>query len=48
MNVHHTGIFSVLHETALDGKNKIALSGQFDAKDLSKAPKYGVALDFKY
>lgn len=48
VKVQHTGIVSVLHETALDGKNKIALSGQFDAKDLSKAPKYGVALDFKY
>lgn len=48
VKVQHTGVVSILHETALDGKNKVALSGQFDAKDLTKAPKYGVALDFKY
>lgn len=48
VKVQHTGIVSVLHETTLDAKNKVALSGQFDAKDLTKAPKYGVALDFKY
>ena len=49
VKVQHTGIVSVLHEQSLDGgKNKVALSGQFDAKDLSKNPKYGVSLDFKY
>lgn len=48
IKVQHTGLVSVLHEQALEGKSVIALSGQFDAKDLSKAPRYGVAVDFKY
>ena len=48
IKVAHTGIVSVLHEQVLEGKSKIALSGQFDAKDLSKAPRYGVGVDFKY
>lgn len=48
VKVAHTGIVSVLHEQILEGKSKIALSGQFDAKDLSKTPKYGVSVDFKY
>lgn len=48
VKVQHTGIVSVLHEQTLEGKSKLALSGQFDAKDLSKAPKYGVSVDFKY
>ena len=48
VKVQHTGIVSVLHEQPLEGKSKIAVSSQFDAKDLSKAPKYGVAVDFKY
>jgi len=48
VKVQHTGIVSVLHEQALEGKSKVTLSGQFDAKDLNKAPKYGVGFDFKY
>ncbi|KAH7617731.1 hypothetical protein Ndes2526B_g07596 [Nannochloris sp. 'desiccata'] len=48
VKVQHTGIVSVLHEQILEGKSKITLSGQFDAKDLSKAPKYGMGLDLKY
>ena len=48
VKVQHTGVVSVLHEQLLEGKSKVTLSGQFDAKDLSKAPKYGVGLDFKY
>lgn len=48
VKVAHTGVVSVLHEQALEGKSKIALSGQFDATDLTKAPKYGVGVDFKY
>jgi len=48
IKVQHTGIVSVLHEQTLEGKSKVTLSGQFDAKDLGKAPKYGVGVDFKY
>lgn len=48
VKVQHTGVVSVVHETALDGNSKVAVSGQFDAKDLSVAPKYGLSLDFKY
>jgi hypothetical protein len=48
VRVEHSGLVSVLHEQALEGKSRLALSGQFDAKDLAKAPRYGVALDFKY
>lgn len=48
VKVQHTGLVSVLHEQVLEGKSIVALSGQFDAKDLSKAPKYGIAVDFKY
>jgi hypothetical protein len=48
VKVQHTGVVSVLHETTLDGNSKVAVSGQFDAKDLGKAPKYGLSLDFKY
>ena len=46
--MQHTGVVSVLHEQVLEGKSKITLSGQFDSKDLAKAPKYGVGLDLKY
>lgn len=48
IKVQHTGVVSVSHETTLDGTSKVAVSGQFDAKDLAKAPKYGLSLDFKY
>lgn len=48
IKVQHTGIVSVLHEQTLEGNSKLALSSQFDAKDLSKTPKYGVSVDFKY
>lgn len=48
VKVQHTGTVSVLHEQILEGKSKVTLSGQFDAKDLSKAPKYGLGLDLKY
>ena len=48
VKVQHTGVVSVLHEQVLEGKSKITLSGQFDSKDLAKAPKYGVGLDLKY
>ena len=48
IKVQHTGLVSVLHEQVLEGKSKVTLSGQFDAKDLSKAPKYGLGLDLKY
>lgn len=44
VKVAHTGVVSVLHEQVLEGKSKVALSGQFDATDLSKAPKYGWGL----
>jgi hypothetical protein len=48
VKVAHTGLVQVLHEQVLEGKSIVALSGQFDAKDLSKAPKYGIAVDFNY
>jgi len=48
VRVAHSGVVSVLHEQVLEGKSKVSLSGQFDAKDLSKQPRYGVAFDFKY
>ena len=48
VKMQHTGVVSVIHEQILEGKSKISLSGQFDAKDLSKAPKYGLGLDLKY
>jgi len=48
VRVQHTGVVSVVHETSLDGNSKVAVSGQFDAKDLAVAPKYGLSVDFKY
>lgn len=48
IKVEHTGVVSVLHEQELQPKTKISLSGQFNALDLSKPPKYGVGLDLKY
>ena len=48
IKVAHTGVVYVVHETTLDGNSKVAVSGQFDAKDLAKAPKYGLSVDFKY
>ncbi|KAK9828428.1 hypothetical protein WJX81_007295 [Elliptochloris bilobata] len=43
----NTGIASLLYETELKPLTKLALSSQFDATDLSKAPKFGLALDVK-
>lgn len=48
IKVAHTGVVSVLHEQVLEGKSMVALSSQFDAHDLSKPPKFGVGMDFKY
>lgn len=48
VKVQHSGIVSVMHEQTLEGKSKVAISGQFDSKDLNNAPKYGVAFDLKY
>lgn len=48
IKVAHTGLVGILHEQALEGNSKVSFSGEFDAKDLSKPPKYGVGLDFKY
>lgn len=42
-----TGMLSALYETELKPQHKIAVSGQFDATDLGKAPKVGFALDIK-
>ncbi len=43
----NTGIASLLYETELKPLTKLALSSQFDATDLSKAPKFGLALGVK-
>lgn len=48
IKVAHTGIVGVLHEQTMESGSKVSFSGEFDAKDLSKPPKYGVGLDFKY
>jgi voltage-dependent anion channel protein 2 len=48
VKVAHTGVVSVLHQQPLEGKSIVSLSGEFDAKDPSKAPKYGFGLDVKY
>ena len=41
------GIASLLYEQDLAPGSRIALSSQFDATDLSKAPKFGIALGLK-
>lgn len=46
--IDHTGVLSVLHEQELAPAQKLSLSGQVNALDLSKPAKYGVGLTFKY
>eukprot|EP00884_Botryococcus_braunii_P018082 jgi/Botrbrau1/4958/Bobra.0122s0033.1 len=41
------GVTSLLYEQALSPHSTLALSSQFDATDLSKTPKFGVALNLK-
>lgn len=43
----NTGLTSVLYEQELKPKTLVALSSQFDATDLNKAPKFGVAFGLK-
>ncbi len=43
----NTGLTSVLYEQELQPKTTVALSSQFDATDLNKAPKFGVAFGLK-
>lgn len=43
----NTGLTSVLYEQELRPKTLVALSSQFDATDLNKAPKFGVAFGLK-
>jgi hypothetical protein len=45
--VDNAGIASALYESELKPLHKLAVSGQFNANDLNKPPKIGVALDIK-
>lgn len=47
IRLDNTGMTSVLYEQELKPKTVVALSGQFDATNLDKAPKLGVALNMK-
>lgn len=47
IRLDNSGIASVLYEQEIKPKTKIAFSSQFDATDLNKAPKFGLAADFK-
>lgn len=41
------GVTSLLYEQALSPLSRISLASQFDATDLSKTPKFGIALNLK-
>jgi voltage-dependent anion channel protein 2 len=47
VRLDNTGIASFLYEQELQPKTKLALASQFDATNLEKAPKIGIALDIK-
>lgn len=47
IRLENTGVTSVLYEQELHAKTVVALSGQFDATNLDKAPKFGMAFNMK-
>ncbi|KAL4434099.1 hypothetical protein ABPG75_000540 [Micractinium tetrahymenae] len=48
LKLDNNGIVSVLYEQELKARTKLAVSGQFDALNLNKAPKFGFGYNIAY
>lgn len=48
LKLDNSGIVSVLYEQDLKARTKLAVSGQFDALNLNKAPKFGFGYNIAY
>ena len=47
VRLDNTGSLHVLYELEAQKNTKLSFSSQFDATNLEKTPKFGVALDIK-